>query len=395
MAHNYYQQPGGEDQVFAAEADLLEQRGHTVVRMTRHNDDVGGMSRLSVARAAVWNTDTYRAVKAIIRGSNIDLVHFHNTFPLVSPAAYYAARSEGAAVVQSLHNYRLLCPGSLLYREGRVCEDCLQRAIPWPGIMHACYRGSTAQTGAVAGVLTLHRALGTWSRAVDSYIALTEFARHKFIEGGLPAAKVAVKPNFVSCDPGPGTGDGNYALFAGRITEDKGIDVLLDAWEQLGAEIPLKIVGQGPLLESASTRTAGMKGVEVLGAKPHSEVLNLMKGAAVLMFPSLWYEGLPMTIVESYACGLPVIASNLGSLSGLISDGVTGFHFRPGDAADLARCVRHAVSNPGRLKCMRSNARAAFERNHTSDANYSALMKVYDDANRSKPGARAVRRKSR
>lgn len=248
LIHNYYQQPGGEDQVFASEAALLEAHSHCVVRYTVHNDRVAEMSPLPLVQATLWNKTVHRELRTLICKERPQVVHFHNTFPLISPAAYYAAKAEGVPVVQTLHNYRLLCPsqGGILLRNGEVCEDCLGKFWPWPGIVHSCYRDSKAATTVHAIMLSLHRALQTWTTMVDVYIALTEFARQKFIQGGLPSEKIVVKPNFVYPDPSPGEGQGGYALFVGRLTPEKGIDTLLAAWERLHTKIPLKIVGMVP-----------------------------------------------------------------------------------------------------------------------------------------------------
>ena len=248
MLHNHYQQPGGEDQVFEVEGALLEAHGHRVLRYTQHNDSVADMTRAELAKATVWNTVAYRELRTLIREEQPQVAHFHNTFPLISPAAYHAARAERVPVVQTLHNYRLICPSALFFREGRVCEDCSGKAVPWPGVAHACYRGSRSSSAAVAAMLTAHRVLGTWSRAVDAYIGLTEFARQRFVRGGLPAEKIVVKPNFVHPDPGAGGGDGEYVLFVGRLSEEKGVDTLLKAWKRPRVRVPLKIVGDGPLV---------------------------------------------------------------------------------------------------------------------------------------------------
>jgi len=258
MAHNYYQQAGGEDQVFADESQLLEQYGHHVHRLTMHNDQIDSTPQLKLLGQTIWNWDVYHELRSLIRQHQIQIVHFHNTFPLISPAAYYAAKAEKAVVVQTLHNYRLFCLNALFLRDGKVCEDCLDQPIPWSGIQHSCYRDNQAASAAVATMLTTHRLLQTWQQQVDTYIALTEFARNKLIQGGLPAAKVVIKPNFVDPDPGFGQGEGNYALFVGRLSVEKGIDVLLTAWERLGQKIPLKILGDGALAPQVSdAATAG------------------------------------------------------------------------------------------------------------------------------------------
>jgi glycosyltransferase involved in cell wall biosynthesis len=382
LAHNYYQQSGGEDQVVAAESGLLRRKGHALFQFTRQNSDIEGMSRLRVARDTLWNPAVYREIRQTIRRERIDVVHFHNTFPLVSPAAYYAARSERVPVIQTLHNYRLLCPGSLLYREGRVCESCMDRLVPWPGVLHSCYRKSRAQTTGVAGMLTFHRMLRTWSRAVDTYIALTEFSRDKFVQGGLPGNKITVKANFLDTDPGEGErpGEVGYALYAGRLAEDKGIRVLLDAWEALPSPWPLRIAGAGPLLEYTRDRAKHLPHVEVCGGMSHDRVLELMKGASVLIVPSLWYEGLPTTVIEAYATGLPVIASDLGSLRSLIGEGVTGYRFPAGDSRALAGCVERMLAPDHDRAAMGVNARAVFQQNYSPDVSYQALLSIYQRA---------------
>lgn len=378
--HNHYQQPGGEDQVFAAEGDLLEAHGHRVVRYALHNDLVAGMGRPELARSTIWNGAVYRELRALIRRERPQVAHFHNTFPLISPAAYYAARAEGVPVVQTLHNYRLLCSNAQFFREGRVCEDCLGKAVPWPGVVHACYRDSRPASGVVAAMLTTHRALGTWSRTVDAYVALTEFARRKFIEGGLPAEKIAVKPNFIHPDPGAGEGKGGYVLFVGRLSEEKGLGTLLAAWERLKEKVTLKIAGDGPLAPRVSEASARSREVEWVGRQDKDQVLALMKDARALIFPSLWYEGFPMVIAEAYAVGLPVITSDLGGMSSLIDHGRTGLHFHPGNAEDLAAAVGWAAGHPAELSRMRWEARNEFETRYSAEQNYRLLRSIYEAA---------------
>jgi glycosyltransferase involved in cell wall biosynthesis len=380
LLHNRYQQPGGEDQVFAAEGDLLEAHDCRVLRYTLHNDSVTHMSQTELAKATIWNGATYRKLRALIRRERPQVAHFHNTFPLISPAAYYAAQAEGVPVVQTLHNYRLLCSNAQFFREGRVCEDCLGKALPWPGVAHACYRGSRSSSAAVATMLTTHRALGTWTKRVDVYVALTEFARQKFIQGGLPANKITVKPNFVYPNPEAGDGRGRYVLFVGRLSQEKGVDTLLAAWEILKEKVPLKIVGDGPLAPEVAKAAARSKEVEWLGRQPKDRVLDLMRDAQALLFPSLWYEGFPVVIAEAYAVGLPVVASDLGSMSSLIDHGRTGLHFRPGDPKDLADRVGWALAHPAEMGQMRREARAEFEGKYTAKRNYQLLTEIYRTA---------------
>jgi glycosyltransferase involved in cell wall biosynthesis len=377
MCHNYYQQPGGEDQVFHAEIQLLESRGHQVIQYTRHNNDISEMSSWSVARKTIWNRETSAALGETIRRSRPDVLYCTNTFPLISPAAYYAAKSEGVPVVQGIHNFRLFCPGSLLMRDGQVCEDCIGKSIPWPGALHGCYRNSRKASFVIAGMIGVHRLLRTWRRAVDVYIALTEFGKQKLISGGLPSERIVVKPNFLAADPGPGPGRGGYATFVGRLSPEKGIPTLLAAWAQMAESISLKIVGDGPLGEMVAEAATRDPRIEWLGRRKPEQVQSILADAACLLAPSLWYEGLPRTFVEAFAVGTPVITSRLGSMIELIEDGNTGLHTQPGDADDLADKVRQFFRAPAMAQRMRLAARAEFDAKYTADANYTIMMDIF------------------
>jgi glycosyltransferase involved in cell wall biosynthesis len=384
--HNRYQRPGGEDQVFVDETTLLETRNHRVLRYEVHNDQVKQANRLALAKDTVWNTSAYRELGALIRRERPHVVHFHNTLPLVSPAGYYAARAEGVPVIQTLHNYRLLCPVALFFRDGRVCEDCLGKAVPWPGVVHRCYRGSRTASGVIATMLTVHRALRTWTEMVDVYVALTEFARNKFIEGGLPAGKIVVKPNFVAPDPGRGQGGGGYALFVGRLAPEKGTETMLAAWDRLGTRIPLKIVGDGPLRDQVVEAAARQSNVEWLGHRPVEDVHALMGKADMLIFPSQWYETFGRVAAEAFAAGTPVIAANIGAVAELVEHGRTGLKFRPGDPEDLVTQLEWALSHSAELRRMREEVRAEFEAKYTAERNYRALMEIYEAALERKKG---------
>jgi glycosyltransferase involved in cell wall biosynthesis len=381
VVHNFYQQAGGEDVVFRNETDLLRARGHDVIEFTAHNDAVSAMGKTKLAANTIWSREYRRKLAGVIAEAQPDIAHFHNTFMVISPSAYYAARDAGIPVIQTLHNYRLFCLNATFYRDGRVCEDCAGKLLPYPGIVHGCYRDSKVISGVVAGMLTTHRLLGTYQRAIDSYIVLTAFARQKFAELGLPADKLHLKTNFLKDDPGLGARDGGYALFVGRLTEEKGVRLMLDAW-RAAPDIPLKVVGDGPLLEMAQTFVAQHKlaHVEILGRKPREETLRLMGGARALVFPSGWYEGMPMTIIEAFACGLPVLAARLGSMATVVEHERTGLHFRPGDAGDLAAQARRLWGDPALTAQLGAAARGEFERHYTADENYAQLMRIYTDA---------------
>ena len=377
LVHNYYQLAGGEGLVFRAEADLLKAHGHTVLEYTAHNDRLADKQAFQTAATMIWNRDAYQDLQDLVVQNNVQVVHFHNTFPLISPAAYYAVKAAGAAVVQTLHNYRLLCPNALFFRAGSPCEDCLGKAIPWPGIVHKCYRNSLVASAAVTTVLSLHRLAKTWQTQVDAYIALTAFAKDKLVQGGIPERLIQIKPNFIDPDPGYQPQPGNYALYVGRLSVEKGIDTLLSAWAELEQQLPLKIIGDGPLANDVKQAAKDYAGIEWLGRCPSDVVYQQMKAAMFLVVPSKWYEGLPRTIVESFAVGTPVIASDLGAMSSLIQPDVTGWHFEAGSASDLARVVRQRLDKADGFAQVRQTTRAEFEMHYSADKNYERLLEIY------------------
>jgi glycosyltransferase involved in cell wall biosynthesis len=380
VAHNFYQQGGGEDEVFESELKLLESRGHRPVRFVMHNDDIAQMGKLKLAAATIWNRDAARKLGEIVRESRADVVHFHNTFPLISPAAYAAARAEGAAVVQTLHNFRMLCPNALFFRDGAVCEDCLGKSFAWPGVKNKCYRGSRGASAAVATLSAVHRLAGTWRDAVDLYITPSNLAREKFIAGGLPAEKIIVKPHFLDPDPGVGEGGGGYAVYVGRLSVEKGPDTLLAAWRLLDPPVPLKIIGDGPLGDQLKAAAAGIPGIEWLGRRPLSEVCDIIGRADFLVFPSRCYETFGRVAVEAFAKGTPVVGCDHGSMLDIITPGRTGLRFEPSNPQHLATQVRAILSDRQRLQAMRRHARAQYESLYTGEKNYQQLMKIYDGA---------------
>ena len=377
LAHNYYQKPGGEDGAFLDDATVLEQNGHQVHRYTAHNDDVKAMNKLQLARATVWNAHTYSELRKLFGREHFSVAHFHNTFPLISPSAYYAARDEGIPVVQTLHNFRLICPGTLLYRDGHVCEDCLGKVPALPSIIHACYHDSAVQTAVVALENTVHQARSTWYSGVDAYIATTEFVRQKFIQAGFPAEKIFVRAHAVQPDPGLHQGQGDYALYVGRLTLEKGIRTLLEAWRGF-ANIPLKIIGDGPLKDEVQAFIAQHNlNIELIPWLQPGDVMQQIKGARFLLFPSQWYETFGRVIIEAFACGIPVIASNLGAPAELVDHQRTGLHFKAGDAQSLAQSVSELWSSPQTSQALGDAAREEYERKYTAEPNYQRLMQIY------------------
>ncbi len=370
FVHNAYQHRGGEDSVVEAEIALLRSHGHVVETCFRSNDDVGSMPSLALARQTLWSDRTSRDLAGFVRRFQPDVIHAHNTFPLISPSLYWAADRAGVPVVQTLHNFRLMCLNALFLRDGKVCEDCMGH-LPWRGVARACYRGSHAASAALAGMLTLHRRLGTYQNKVARYIALNEFCRGKFIEGGLPAERVVVKPNFVDFDapqPVPRAG----LLFVGRLSVEKGVTTLAEAMALL-PDAALRVAGDGPeagLLE-------GVAGVSRLGSLPGEAVRQEMGRAAALVVPSIWYENFPRTLVEAFACGLPVIASRIGALADIVRDGETGLLFEPDNPRDLADKMAWALSHPEQMAAMGRTARAQYEAEFSAEVNYRRLMEIY------------------
>jgi glycosyltransferase involved in cell wall biosynthesis len=380
VAHNFYQQAGGEDQCVAAEVAMLRRHGHQVAQFCLHNDRIAEMGRVALSARTIWNPSAFHELRTLLRQTRPEVVHFHNTLPLISPAAYYAAREEGAGVVQSLHNFRLTCANALLFRDGKVCQDCLGKFAPWRSVPRKCYRASRGASAVVTAMLATHRALGTWRNAVDVYVALTEFGRRKFLAAGLPADRVVVKPNFVELDSGPGDGAGGYGLFVGRLSAEKGVEILLRAWRHIDGQVPLRIIGDGPLAPLVGEEATHHPAIQWLGNRPLDAVYQAIGGAAFVVVPSQCFETFSRVIAEAFAKGTPVIASRLGAMAELVDEGQTGLLFAPGDPADLAQTVRQLLAAPAALSAMRVAARAAFARRFTADLNYRTLMAVYSQA---------------
>jgi glycosyltransferase involved in cell wall biosynthesis len=378
VAHTRYLQPGGEDVAFIAETELLRRGGHSVVSFDVSNQELSEHTTIGAARLAVWNGAMRTRLKQLIARERPDVLHFHNTFPLISPAGYYTPPA-GVAVVQTLHNYRLICPAAILLRDGVVCESCVGR-FPWEGIVHACYRSSRGATAVVAAMVQSHHVAGTWSRRVHAYIALTEHARQLFIRGGLPAERVHVKPNFIEPDPGAGAHDQPHYIFVGRLDEQKGIRVLLDAWHRLAPSIGLRIIGTGPLEQEVRDFCAKHPRVEYLAEQPRDRVLRELQQARALIFPSLSHENCPFTILEAYATGLPVLCSRTANLATVVEEGVTGWLFEPGSGADLAALVMRAEAQADQLAVLGAGARERWIRDYTAGVNQTRLEAVYDAA---------------
>jgi glycosyltransferase involved in cell wall biosynthesis len=373
IAHCRYRQRGGEDAVADAEAELLERNGHAVLRFTRDNRETDTIDRVALAVQTLWSARTVRDLERQVRAFRPQVIHVHNTFPLLSPSIYWAAARAGIPVVQTLHNFRLLCAQAMLLKDGAVCERCIGR-LPWRGVLGRCYRHSAAQSAVLVGALVLHRALGTYRDKATRYIALNEFCRRKFIEGGLPEKRIAVKPNFVDIGYRP-TAERRGGLFVGRLAPEKGIGVLAEVLSQ-GSGGTIDVIGSGP----EQSRLQCQRGARLLGRQPPEVIYDRMRRAAYLVMPSIWYENFPRTLVEAFACGLPVIASRLGAMAELIDDGRTGLLFEPGSATALARRLSWAETHPHEMQQIGERARREYERKYTPAINYRQLVDIYRDA---------------
>lgn len=390
LVHNYYGStaPSGENQVFEAERIMLRSRGHDVTEFTRHSDEIRGQGAWGVMKGALatpWNPWIYGAVKRVVSWFQPDVVHAHNTFPLISPSIFSAIGPRAARVL-TLHNYRLFCPAGIPMRAGRVCTDCLDRRSVLPALAHACYRDSRVATVPLAVNVALNRWLGTWRRHVDAFIALSQFQKDRLVAAGLPVDKVHVKPNFYPGRPGvmPWLERPDEAVFVGRLTAEKGVEALLTAWREwarlANEAVPrLCIVGDGPLRQQLERMAEGLP-VRFLGQVASDAAQARIAAARLLVLPSQSFEGFPMVVREAFAFGTPAAVSNLGPLPSIVRDGYSGVVFEPGDAGSLLKIVRAAWGHPGMLENLGQGARAEFESKYTEDANYQTLMEIYRQA---------------
>ncbi len=381
--------PSGENQVFIAERNLLIDRGIAVGTYNIHNDVLRNAGVLGLIRGGVsapWNPFSALRIRRAAALFQADIIHVHNSFPLISPSVFWGVRPQVARVF-TLHNYRIYCPGGLPFRNIQVCTQCLERRSVWPAIRFGCYRGSRVATLSPAFSTALNRAIGTWSRKVDAFIALSAFQRDLMVSAGLPAEKVFIKPNFFPTSPEvvPQSGRGAYVLYVGRLSTEKGLQVLIDAWRgtpQLGG-FELRVVGSGPLEAelAASVAHAGLGDVvKILGQLPSAEVYKQISEAKCLVIPSICFEGFPMVVREAFAYGTPVIASDIGPLPSIVVDGSNGRVFTSGSSSGLAAAVLAVMTDKELWLRLSGGARRAFELNYAADTNFQALLQIYSAA---------------
>lgn len=381
QVHNYYQIPGGEDTVVANEKKMLEDHGHKVILYSRNNSELKSMSKLQkliLPLTTVFNLRTYREVKKLIKAEHIDIVHVHNTLNLISPSVYYAARAMRVPVVQTIHNFRLLCPGATFYRDGNICEDCVSKGLMC-AIKHSCYRNSKFQTLACVISTKIHRMTGIYGKI--NYICLTDFNKKKLLQlKQIKVERVFVKSNFVETATEKIVPYGqrhNQFIFVGRLDKLKGIDILFEAWKQMRrASAPRLIVcGTGPMeVWCREFLKNNDVNIEMAGFVPNKEARQLIANSKALILPTQWYEGFPMTIVEAYSVGTPVIGSDIGNVGSLIEEGTTGLKFNSWDSKSLINAV-NALSQNLPDDC---EIREFYNKHYSSNENYNMLIRIYE-----------------
>lgn len=389
ILHNYYRLRGGEQGVVNAEQDLLESHGHEVRRLTFDNEHIpSGVGKWAAMLRSIHNSSSYRQTRAVLEEFRPDVMHVHNTFYVASPSVYKAARDCGVPVVQSLHNFRLICPSIYLMHNGQIYEESVQKTFPVDAIRKRVTHDSFVQSLVVASITATHKIRGTYRKSIDRYIVFTEFAKSIFLQSslGVPADRFAIKPNFIQ-DPGwDEDSKGDFYTFVGRLSPEKGINVLLKA--ALNGDFKLKILGDGPLKDDVIEASRQREQIEYLGLQGRESVLNTLRQSRGLIFPSLWYEGMPLVIVEALASGCPVVVSKLGNPGHMIEDRVSGLHFEPGDAMDLVRQVQHMEDQADLRRSLGQGARQAYEDHYTPERNYDSLLQIYNDVVREPLGSR-------
>ena len=381
LIHNYLRPPSGENSVFDSEKALLRSDKTDVVTCERNNSEVEKKSifqKLFIPAEVWWSQASYNEVTGIIRKERPVVAHFHNTFPLISPSAYYACRDAGVPVVQTLHNHRLFCPGGYLLKNGAICTDCIQKSL-WQSVRNGCYHDSSLQTAWVAGMLYFHRLIGTWNTKIDCFITLTQFAKKLYSNAGLPGDRIEVKPNFVPDYSAFGKKSEGYGVFVGRLGAEKGVEFLLYALKRAG-DLPFKIVGDGPLRTALEElkHELNLSRLEFCGYRDRNQTLSIIGRSSYLVLPAIWYEGFPMVIVEAMSVGKPVISTDLGGVPEIIRDRENGFVVPPGDTDSLAARLGLLSTDSILAEILGEQARQDYEQFYTPEKNYEMLVNIYD-----------------
>ena len=383
ICHNYYRSsaPSGEDAVAENEISILREHGHQVITYTKHNDDLDDSSlikKIAIAKNTIWSSPTYNELADFLKINKPDIVHFHSIFPQISPSAYKACYDANVPVIHTLHNFRSICPGALLQRDGEVCELCLHGSLI-NSLKYKCYRNSLLATGTLTATIMYNRLIGSYKKYVTQYIALTNFAASRLIMGQLPEDLISIKPNFLPVSTQAGAGSGDYAVYVGRLSIEKGVKTLFSAWKDI--DMRLKVIGDGPLMdELKALPESDLKNIEFCGFLDRQTILDIVSNAVFQLVPSEWYEGFPMVLLEAFSCGTPVVGSDIGSIGEIVIDGKTGLKFIPGSVESLKSTIQKLLSDKTKLKEMRISTRDAFNRKYSKELSYDILMKIYNKA---------------
>lgn len=380
FVHNTYRYAGGEDVAVKQEIELLEKNGHRVELVTFHNEVRSGIiSKIKFASSSLYNRNSYKRLQKKIETFEPDIAHVHNFFFEASPSIFFILKKKKVPVVLTLHNYRLVCANALLLRNNAPCELCVSNTIPLSGIKYKCYHDSSIESAIVTGIASLHKILHTWTGKVDRYIALTEFSKTILYKSSLKLnkQKITVKPNFVFDKQAGQQNRDDFFLFVGRIATEKGVDNLLKVFGN-NPGIRLVMIGGGPEKERLQGLYSSYKNIVFEGQRDKEEVLHYMKKAKALVFPSIWYEGLPFTIIEAFSTGTPVIASNLGSMAELINHNYNGFLFNYKDLLSL-QSVLLDFDNLTKTSDIYSNSRKTYLEKYTPEKNLAAMLSIYNE----------------
>ena len=384
QVHNFYQTPGGEDSVVRAEKELLESKGHSIIPYYRHNDEIKNYDfteKIKFFRDTVYSKGAFSRLGELADKEKPDVAHIHNVFPLISPSAYYTLRSRKIPIVQTVHNYRFLCPNGFFYTKGAICRRCA-RGNTLHCLFNRCYKDSFLLSGLYAMVFLVHRRRNSFLKNVDIFIVLNNFTMELLVGNGFPPDRIKVVGNFLPVDNTTSCYEKeDYAVFMGRLSSEKGIMTLLEAFLKTGP-IKLKIAGTGILEKRIREyiKEKGMEQVEMMGFVSGNEKRELLRKAKASIIPSEWYENFPMSAVESLSVGTPVIASRIGGLSELIEDGLNGLLFNPGDSDELAEKIKHVFVDRDKSIAMGAYAYKRAKELYSPEIHYNKLMETYKEA---------------
>jgi len=384
IIHNHWLEEGGEDRVVNSEIKLLRNYGHQLVVYIRSNKEFKYLSFIGKIRFflydIIWSKKSYDEINDIIIKEKPDIAHIHNIFLMITPSVYYALYDNGIPIVHTLHNYRFFCSKGIFYRKGKVCEKCRGNCF-FPSVIHRCFRNSYLLSYFFYRALRTHFKKSTFNKIVDCYIVLSSFSKNKFIKLGLPENKICIKPNFVNIEIDDKEEIQDYSLFVGRLVDYKGIKTLIEVYKQL-PNCKLKIIGGGPLDTYLKKVTEKNCNIKLLGQLTHKETIKYIKQTKFVVFPSECYENMPRVIIESFACGVPVVASRLGAMAKMVTEGKTGLHFAPQDISDLISKIRWLYNNPAKIEEMGRQAKKEYQRQYTAEKNYHILMDIYERVGR-------------